>query len=83
MNCNEPHKLHYYNLIDWSGGREKKKSQLYKATELMVLKMELTCSLTGLTKWTIFFFITCMICKIETSQWYRETQEQHLESSTT
>lgn len=55
MDCNEPHKLHYYNLIDWSGGREKKKSQLYKATELMVLKMELTCSLTGLTKWTIFF----------------------------
>lgn len=54
MDCNEPHKLHYYNLIDWSGGREKK-SQLYKATELMVLKMELTCSLTGLTKWTIFF----------------------------
>lgn len=48
----EPQKVYYYNLIDWSRGREK--AQFCKAIELMVLEMELTCSLTVLSKWTIF-----------------------------
>lgn len=48
----EPHKVYYYNLIDWAWGREKR--QFYKAIELMVLKMELTFSLTGLTKYIFF-----------------------------
>lgn len=69
----ETHKLYYYNLIDWPSGREK--NQFHKAIELMILKMELTCSLTEWTKWTMFFTVW-MICKTKDYDIERH-EEQH------